>query len=223
MFGNVLNLATEAAHSLKTPPSGDSGYFSYLHTPKSPHSDSGIFEDFVFPDKEAEAEVDFTCEQGVRARYRIIDERTVFNLPYSGLMQDLAQTQIIPSTSEFRSRLSRYDSILESHLQNDSYKGIGVDEETFQPKLTSKRRKRQRVSAEEAKNECRVCGKRFTRTFNWKSHMETHHVEGRYPHLCTAMVGQSSCDKKFLRKTDLDRHYDKVSSRYGTKAIKFKL
>ena len=44
-----------------------------------------------------------------------------------------------------------------------------------------------------------------------KSHMETHNPERKYPHPCTAMVGNAPCTKKFVRKTDLDRHFDSVS------------
>ena len=72
------------------------------------------------------------------------------------------------------------------------------------------KRKRQRTTAEEATHECRVCGKLFKRSYNWKSHMETHNPERKYPHPCTAMVGSQQCSKKFQRKTDLDRHYDSV-------------
>ncbi len=65
--------------------------------------------------------------------------------------------------------------------------------------------------ATEALHECRVCGKLFKRSYNWKLHMETHNPERKYPHPCTAMVGNAPCTKKFQRKTDLDRHYDSVS------------
>ena len=60
-------------------------------------------------------------------------------------------------------------------------------------------------------SECRVCGKLFKRSYNWKSHMETHNLEHKYAHPCTAMIGNTPCTKKFQRKTDLDRHYDSVS------------
>ena len=79
------------------------------------------------------------------------------------------------------------------------------------PSVNRIKKKRQRTTPEEATHECRVCGKLFKRSYNWKSHMETHNPERKYPHPCTAMVGNTQCTKKFQRKTDLDRHYDSVS------------
>ena len=70
--------------------------------------------------------------------------------------------------------------------------------------------RRQGTMPEEAIHECRICGKLFKRSYNWKSHLETHNPERKYPHPCTAVVGNQPCTKKFRRKTDLDRHYDHV-------------
>ena len=78
------------------------------------------------------------------------------------------------------------------------------------PSVNRIKKKRQRTTPEEATHECRVCGKLFKRSYNWKSHMETHNPERKYPHPCTAMIGNQHCSKKFQRKTDLDRHYDSV-------------
>ena len=80
------------------------------------------------------------------------------------------------------------------------------------PSVNRIKKKRQRTTPEEATHDCRVCGKLFKRSYNWKSHLETHNPERKYPHPCTAMVGNTPCTKKFQRKTDLDRHYDSVSS-----------
>ena len=73
------------------------------------------------------------------------------------------------------------------------------------------KKKRQRTTPEEATHECRTCGKLFKRSYNWKSHMETHNPERKYPHPCTRKAGDNPCTKKFQRKTDLDRHVDSVS------------
>lgn len=78
------------------------------------------------------------------------------------------------------------------------------------PSVNRIKKKRQRTTPEEATHECRVCGKLFKRSYNWKSHLETHNPERKYPHPCTAMVGNTPCTKKFQRKTDLDRHHDSV-------------
>ena len=84
------------------------------------------------------------------------------------------------------------------------------DVQPILPSGTRIKKKRQRTTPEEATHECRVCGKLFKRSYNWKSHMETHNPERKYPHPCTAMSGSTPCTKKFQRKTDLDRHYDSV-------------
>ncbi|MCJ1447276.1 MAG: hypothetical protein MMC23_007787 [Stictis urceolatum] len=78
--------------------------------------------------------------------------------------------------------------------------------------VTRQKKKRQRTTPEEATHECQVCGKLFKRSYNYKSHLDTHNPERKYPHPCTCMVGNSQCAKKFQRKTDLDRHVDSVSS-----------
>lgn len=80
------------------------------------------------------------------------------------------------------------------------------------PSIGRVKKKRQRTTPEEATHECQVCGKLFKRSYNWKSHMETHNPERKYPHPCTAMMGTTQCTKKFQRKTDLDRHYDSVGT-----------
>ena len=82
------------------------------------------------------------------------------------------------------------------------------------PSVTRIKKKRQRTTPEEATHECAVCGKLFKRSYNWKSHMETHNPDRKYPHPCTAMIGNAQCTKKFQRKTDLDRHYDSVCYTY---------
>ncbi|KAL9128288.1 MAG: hypothetical protein Q9217_003019 [Psora testacea] len=78
------------------------------------------------------------------------------------------------------------------------------------PSVSRIKKKRQRTTPEEATHECTVCGKLFKRSYNWKSHLETHNPDRKYPHPCNAMIGNQPCTKKFQRKTDLDRHYDSV-------------
>ena len=101
--------------------------------------------------------------------------------------------------------------ISELHASSD----VRLPRFDMQPIIPSDQRvkkKRQRTTPEEATHECRVCGKLFKRSYNWKSHMETHNPERKYPHPCTAMIGDAPCTKKFQRKTDLDRHHDSVST-----------
>ena len=78
------------------------------------------------------------------------------------------------------------------------------------PSANRIKKKRQKTTLEEATHKCTVCDKLFKRSYNYKSHMETHNPQRKYPHPCTAMNGTQQCTKKFQRKTDLDRHYDSV-------------
>jgi hypothetical protein len=87
------------------------------------------------------------------------------------------------------------------------------------PEITRAQPKRQRTTPEEATHECQVCGKLFKRSYNYKSHMETHNPERKYPHPCTAVVGNTPCTKKFQRKTDLDRHHDSVCSWFWAQRV----
>jgi len=95
--------------------------------------------------------------------------------------------------------------------------GLHDTDETQIPKFSilqsdvRTKKKRQRTTPEEATHECRVCGKLFKRSYNWKSHLETHNPDRKYPHPCTHVAGDTPCAKKFQRKTDLDRHVDSVS------------
>ncbi|KAI4129486.1 MAG: hypothetical protein LQ338_002203 [Usnochroma carphineum] len=86
-----------------------------------------------------------------------------------------------------------------------------IDTAPVLPSVNRIKKKRQRTTPEEATHECNVCGRLFKRSYNWKSHMETHNPDRKYPHPCTAMMGDTPCTKKFQRKTDLDRHHESVS------------
>lgn len=67
---------------------------------------------------------------------------------------------------------------------------------------------RKLTTKEEANFQCDVkgCGKFFSRSYNFKAHMETHREKRDYPFPC--QVGD--CTKKFVRKTDLQRHNQSV-------------
>ncbi|KAI9752852.1 MAG: hypothetical protein M4579_005467, partial [Chaenotheca gracillima] len=77
---------------------------------------------------------------------------------------------------------------------------------SFITNVARTRKRRQLTTAAEANHECRICGKLFGRSYNFKAHMETHDPSRTYPHPCT--VGK--CGKKFVRKTDLTRHHQSV-------------
>ena len=123
MFENVLKVVIEGegVHTSKTPFSSrfyssvDSRCFGNSHTSKYQHSDSGLLDESLFRQKETQYKINnHRFEKEIRGHYRIVDDRTLHNLPYPGEIQNFAATQNLPSTSEFRSRLSRYDSIVES-------------------------------------------------------------------------------------------------------------
>lgn len=71
-----------------------------------------------------------------------------------------------------------------------------------------RRTPRRLTTREEANFQCEVkgCGKLFSRSYNFKAHMETHDEKREYPFPCLA----ADCNKKFVRKTDLQRHHQSV-------------
>ncbi|MCJ1365201.1 hypothetical protein MMC16_004322 [Acarospora aff. strigata] len=78
------------------------------------------------------------------------------------------------------------------------------------------KKKRQRTTPEDATHECRVCGQLFRRSYNWKSHMDIHNPVRKYPHPCP----EPDCQKKFTRKTDLDRHHESAQRRRLSQEIR---
>lgn len=68
--------------------------------------------------------------------------------------------------------------------------------------------KRGFTTAETSTCHCQVCGKLFQRPYNLKAHMETHDPYREQPHACA----YPSCTRRFVRKTDLTRHEQSVST-----------
>lgn len=71
-----------------------------------------------------------------------------------------------------------------------------------------RRAPRKLTTKEEANFECDIkgCGKFFSRSYNFKAHMETHRETRDYPFPCQI----EDCTKRFVRKTDLQRHHQSV-------------
>ncbi|CAN8103813.1 unnamed protein product [Discula destructiva] len=72
----------------------------------------------------------------------------------------------------------------------------------------SPRKLRRLTTKEEANFQCDVkgCGKFFSRSYNFKAHMETHREKRDYPFPCQS----EKCSRRFVRKTDLQRHTQSV-------------
>lgn len=72
----------------------------------------------------------------------------------------------------------------------------------------TRRQPRKHTTKEEANFQCEIegCGKFFSRSYNYKSHLETHDEKREYPFPCPV----DGCTKKFVRKTDLQRHHQSV-------------
>jgi hypothetical protein len=70
------------------------------------------------------------------------------------------------------------------------------------------RKKRVHTKPSQATCSCEKCGKPFQRAYNLKAHMETHDRSRPHPHGCEYY----GCEKRFVRRTDLQRHEQSVSS-----------
>lgn len=84
---------------------------------------------------------------------------------------------------------------------------VGGDRRAAAHMRAQRPRARKRLTTkEEANFQCEVkgCGKLFSRSYNFKAHMETHDSNREYPFPC------GECSKKFVRKTDLQRHHQSV-------------
>ncbi|KAK2054257.1 hypothetical protein LY76DRAFT_522881 [Colletotrichum caudatum] len=71
-----------------------------------------------------------------------------------------------------------------------------------------RRAPRKMTSFADAQYQCRVegCKKLFSRSYNYKAHLDTHDERREYPFPCPV----ADCNKRFVRKTDLQRHNQSV-------------
>lgn len=85
---------------------------------------------------------------------------------------------------------------------------LSKDRRASSSAVTRVRQPRKLTTKEDANFQCRVkgCGKLFGRSYNYKAHMETHDADRVYPFPCQV----PDCTKKFVRKTDLQRHHQSV-------------
>lgn len=90
--------------------------------------------------------------------------------------------------------------------------GVGMGTYAWpRAKKEKARSSRRHTTKEEANFQCKVkgCGKFFSRSYNFKSHMETHDEKREYPFPCQV----PGCTKRFVRKTDLQRHHQSVHAK----------
>ena len=66
----------------------------------------------------------------------------------------------------------------------------------------AQRRKRRLTEPGDANYHCQTCGKYFSRIWNYNAHRETHDPTRPKPHICQI----ASCQRAFVRLTDLRRH-----------------
>ena len=69
------------------------------------------------------------------------------------------------------------------------------------------RKRGTKSTLENAQYRCPFCAKLFRRTYNFKCHLTTHETHRTQPHVC----GAPGCQRKFVRKSDLNRHEQTVS------------
>jgi DNA-directed RNA polymerase subunit RPC12/RpoP len=110
--------------------------------------------------------------------------------------------------------LPRYETSMNDAYKHHEYEGMsyeshahGSGERDGSGANTARTRlRRNPTTPENANYTCHKCGKLFQRSYNHKTHLETHNPSRKKEHRCP----HRDCDKQFVRKTDLDRHEKSV-------------
>jgi DNA-directed RNA polymerase subunit RPC12/RpoP len=121
---------------------------------------------------------------------------------------------IYPYDNSYGSPMPRYEPSVADDYKHQDYDAMSYDGRAQSPRakdgsgVTTARTRLRRnpTTAENANYTCHKCGKLFQRSYNHKTHLETHNPERKKEHTCP----HRGCNKQFVRKTDLDRHEKSV-------------
>jgi hypothetical protein len=125
--------------------------------------------------------------------------RSGYTVDYSSGKQQRQEDQRSPD---------RQSTGVSSSITTDRQSEYQGDYPNVRRSLSREKFKRKTTAAEDANFKCKVpgCGKFFNRSYNYRAHMETHDSGRVYPFPCPI----EGCTKKFVRKTDLNRHHQSV-------------
>lgn len=126
---------------------------------------------------------------------------------YSSAASSSGYLSDAPSGSWPKSEYSALEAVAFSSTPAQS-SSLMQERQPYRVHRAPRTRPRRLTTKEEANYQCEVkgCGKLFSRSYNYKAHLETHDQNREYPFPC-AVPG---CSKKFVRKTDLQRHHQSV-------------
>lgn len=149
-------------------------------SPRSIHT-SHILETTIYPGKE-----------------------TSLSTSESPILSTRPKTEYEPSTTAFYTA-----GRPAAQLQQTGVTTLQHAPHAFKPMAWQNRRPPRRLTTREKANfQCEVkgCGKLFKHKHNYKAHMLTHDGKRQYPFPCPI----DGCNRKFIRKTDLQRHNQSV-------------
>jgi hypothetical protein len=179
----------------------------------SPARDMSVFShdgsEHTFPQIEHESRSDWgTDEEALGPKSQRLFPMAVSPERLTAGLFSYDQAYRSPAMSSFGTpSLDGYDS---REFESISYEGHLHDSPQAKDNLivptARTRARRNPTTPENANYSCHVCKKLFQRSYNHKTHMETHNPNRKKEHLCP----HKDCDKLFVRKTDLERHRNSV-------------
>ena len=211
---------------LLTPVSRSAGYQRLSETPNPipshgfPHSQAGSYSSVSYPSSEAyhlerstslfshssvkvEDPLDWTSNPHNELQVpRTSMENEFFVTPES--VYDSHRFVQSPAPTELHA-LSHVAPKLGKHHRDDSLAERGSPRLSVQ-RLKQAQSKRRRTPRENANWVCEICDMPFERSYNLKSHMDTHDPDRQKPFKCE----YEGCYREFVRKTDLMRHISSV-------------